>query len=85
MLCLRLMAFDHGFVDAILGEALDIANLETITEASERDGDRQPIWPIVNGPRLQVRGGEIHIGRRRLPFGSIQQKPASPRIEQQTQ
>ena len=38
MLRLRLMAFDHGFVDAVLGEALDIANLETIAETRERNG-----------------------------------------------
>ena len=37
MLRLRLMAFDHGFVNAILGEALDVPNLKTITETRERD------------------------------------------------
>ena len=37
MLRLWLMAFDHGFVDTILGEALNVPNLETITETRERD------------------------------------------------
>ena len=37
MLGLWLMAFDHGFVDAVFSEALDVPNLETITEARERD------------------------------------------------
>ena len=41
------MAFDHGFVDTILGEALDIANLETITEA--RECDRETLLASATG------------------------------------
>ena len=31
------MAFDHGLIDTIFGEALNVPNLETVTEARERD------------------------------------------------
>jgi len=34
-----LVAFYNGFIDRLLGEALDVANLETITETRERDGE----------------------------------------------
>ncbi len=34
-----LVAFYNGFIDRLLGETLDIANLETITETRERDGE----------------------------------------------
>jgi hypothetical protein len=33
------VAFYNGFIDRLLGEALDVANLETITETRERDGE----------------------------------------------